>query len=70
MKTRLLSTTTLAALLLAGTAFATARSADEVQAPRIQEIQAPRGHDVQAPRGQDVVQAPRGRDDVQAPRGR
>jgi hypothetical protein len=72
MKTRLLWTTSLAALLLAGTAFATARAADAVQAPRIQEIQAPRGHDVQAPRdrGQDV-QAPRDRgQDVQLPRDR
>lgn len=53
MKTRLLSMTTLAVLLLAGPAFATSKSADEFQAPRSQEIQAPRGQDTQAPRSED-----------------
>jgi hypothetical protein len=54
MKTRLLSATALAVLLLAGPAFATSKSAEEIQAPRSQEVQAPRGQDVQAPRGEDV----------------
>ncbi len=67
MKTRLFSATTLAALLLAGPAFATPTSADEtpIQAPRIQEVQAPRGDDVQAPRGQHEQASHR--EDIQAP---
>lgn len=49
MKTRLLSMTTLAVLLLAGPAFATSKSAGEVQAPRGHDVQAPRGLNVQTP---------------------
>lgn len=66
MKIRMLSTS-LAALLLAAPAFATPRSADEIQTPRSQEVEAPRGQDAQAPRGQEA-QAPPGQEE-QAPRG-
>ncbi len=83
MSTRLPSTA-LGLLLLGSPAFAAAKPADEIQAPRIERVQtthsqAAREEEqvqalraerlVQAPRGEEQVQAPRGEEQVQAPRG-
>ncbi len=68
MNTRVISTT-LGLLLLGGPAFATAKPADQIQAPRIERIQTAHTEEVQAPRGEEQVQAPRSEEQVQAPRG-